>query len=92
MIGCGSSFSVFSVSSRSASAVISGAQTTPQGEKLLEGARHKEVMDGDLKSAAEQSTLAHLLRIRRSDQSDLNSGRIATRRVLAHRDLNVRYW
>ena len=30
------------------------AQTTQQAEKLLEAARHKEVMEGDLKSAAEQ--------------------------------------
>ena len=31
-----------------------GAQTTAQAEKLLESARHKEVMDGDLKAAIEQ--------------------------------------
>ena len=33
---------------------ILGAQTTAQAEKLLESARHKEVMDGDLKAAIEQ--------------------------------------
>jgi Tol biopolymer transport system component len=33
---------------------VLGAQTTAEAEKLLEGARHKEVIDGDLKGAIEQ--------------------------------------
>jgi len=37
----------------SGSAVL-GAQNGAQAEKLLEGARHKEVVDGDLKAAIEQ--------------------------------------
>ncbi len=37
-----------------AGSAMLGAQTTAQAEKLLESARHKEVMEGDLKAAIEQ--------------------------------------
>src|SRR5690348_15848871 len=33
---------------------VLSAQTTAEAEKLLESARHKEVVDGDLKAAIEQ--------------------------------------